>query len=49
MSSPSAVRMLTVTPDDPAVPANCTSPVAAATTGAPIVPAMSTPRCWPPA
>ncbi len=43
----SPVRTLTVSPDEPAVPAKRTSPPAAATTGAPTSPAMSMPRCWP--
>ena len=47
MSWPSDVRTLTVSPDEPAVPANLTSPPAAATTGAPAAPAMSMPRCCP--
>jgi hypothetical protein len=44
---PSAVRTLTVTPDEPAVPAKRTSPLAAATTVVPAEAAMSMPRCWP--
>ena len=47
MSYPSLVRMLTVRPDEPAVPAKRTSPPAAATTGEPTPPAMSIPRCCP--
>ncbi|HEY1273721.1 MAG TPA: hypothetical protein VGF25_02370 [Thermoleophilaceae bacterium] len=46
---PSAVRTETVSPEEPAVPANRTSPPAAATTGVPTGPAMSIPRCCPPA
>jgi hypothetical protein len=39
--------MLTVKPDEPAVPAKRTSPAVAATTGVPVAAAMSMPRCWP--
>jgi hypothetical protein len=46
---PSPVRTLTVRPDEPAVPANRTSPPLAAATRSPTGPAMSMPRCWPPA
>lgn len=46
---PSAVRTETVSPDEPAVPANRTVPPAAATTGVPGAAAMSIPRCRPPA
>jgi hypothetical protein len=44
---PSAVLMLTVSPDDPAGPAKRTSPPAAATTRVPRAAAMSIPRCCP--
>src|SRR5829696_2334579 len=47
VSKPSSVRTLTVSPEEPATPAKRTSPAAAATTGAPTLPAMSMPRCWP--
>jgi len=43
---PSAVRMLTINPEEPAVPAKRTSPPAAATTGVLGGAAMSMPRCW---
>jgi len=49
VSKPSPVRTLTVSPEEPAVPANRTSPPAAATTGVPTAAAMSMPRCCPPA
>jgi hypothetical protein len=47
VSKPSPARTLTVKPDEPAVPANSTSPPAAATTVAPTGAAMSMPRCCP--
>jgi hypothetical protein len=42
---PSALLMLTVRPEEPAVPAKRTSPPTAATTGVPGSAAMSIPRC----
>ena len=47
VSNPSPVRTLTVRPDEPAVPANSTSPLAAAITGVATGAAMSIPRCCP--
>jgi hypothetical protein len=47
VSKPSPVRTLTVSPDEPAVPANSTSPPSAAITGVPTAAAMSIPRCCP--
>jgi hypothetical protein len=47
VSYPSPVRIEIVRPEDPAVPANRTSPAAAAATGVPTGAAMSMPRCCP--
>ena len=46
---PSAVRTVTVSPDEATLPANLTLPAVAAATGVPTGAATSIPRCWPPA